>query len=32
MANAMLGVLQGLGFDDLKSFGDSSACLDLNAV
>ena len=32
MANAMLAVLQGLGFDDLKSFGDSSACLDLNAV
>jgi hypothetical protein len=32
MANAMLAVLQGLGFDDLKSFGDSNACLDLNAV
>jgi len=32
MANAMLGVLQGLGLSDLKSFGDSNSCLDLNAV
>jgi len=32
MANAMLAMLQGLGFSDLKSFGDSNGCLDLNAV
>ena len=32
MANAMLALLQGLGFGDLKSFGDSNGCLDLNAV
>jgi hypothetical protein len=32
MANAMLAVLQGLGFSDLKSFGDSNGCLDLNAA
>src|SRR5215831_3351057 len=32
MANAMLAMLQGLGFSDLKSFGDSSGCLDLNAA
>jgi len=32
MANAMLTMLQGLGFSDLKSFGDSTGCLDLNAV
>jgi hypothetical protein len=32
MANAMLAMLQGLGFTDLKSFGDSNGCLDLNAV
>ena len=32
MANAMLTLLQGLGFTDLKSFGDSTGTLDLNAV
>ncbi len=32
MANAMLAMLQGLGFTDLKSFGDSTSALDLNAV
>jgi len=32
MANAMLAMLQGLGFSDLKSFGDSNGCLDLNAA
>jgi hypothetical protein len=32
MANAMLTMLRGLGFDDLKSFGDSTAALDLNAA
>jgi Protein of unknown function (DUF1552) len=32
MANAMLTLLHGLGFDDLKSFGDSTGALELNAV
>jgi hypothetical protein len=32
MANAMLAMLQGLGLSDQKSFGDSSGCLDVNAV
>ena len=32
MANAMLAMLQGLGFSDLKTFGDSNGCLDLTAV
>ncbi len=26
MANAMLGLLQGMGMDDLESFGDSTGC------
>lgn len=30
MANAMLSVLHGLGVDELESFGDSRAPLDLN--
>jgi uncharacterized protein DUF1552 len=32
MANAMLTLLHGLGLDDMKSFGDSTAPMDLNAV
>ena len=32
MANAMLAALQGVGVNDLKSFGDSTAPLDLSAV
>ena len=32
MANAMLAALQALGMDDMKSFGDSTAPLDLNRV
>ena len=32
MANAMLSVLNAVGFDDLKQFGDSTAALDLNQV
>ena len=32
MANAMLSMLHTLGLDDLKSFGDSTAPFDLNAV
>src|SRR5215471_5275856 len=32
MGNAMLTMLQGLGFSDLKSFGDSTGCLDLNVA
>jgi len=30
MANAMLGVLNALGIDDMTQFGDSSAAMDLN--
>jgi hypothetical protein len=30
LANAMLSVLQKVGFDDVTSFGDSTAALDLN--
>ena len=32
MANALLTLLQGIGFSDLKSFGDSTGCLDLTGV
>ncbi|HTM25246.1 MAG TPA: DUF1552 domain-containing protein [Vicinamibacterales bacterium] len=32
MANAMLTLLHGLGLDDLRSFGDSTGTLELNAV
>jgi hypothetical protein len=32
MANVMLSMLHTLGLDDLKSFGDSTAPLDLNTV
>ncbi|HRB13021.1 MAG TPA: DUF1552 domain-containing protein [Vicinamibacteria bacterium] len=32
MANVMLSMLHTLGLDDMKSFGDSTAPLDLNAV
>ena len=32
MANAMLTVLHGLGLDDMKTFGDSTGTLELNAV
>ncbi len=32
MANVMLSMLHTLGLDDLKSFGDSTAPFDLNAV
>jgi hypothetical protein len=32
MANAMLTLLHGLGLDDLKSFGDSTGALELNAI
>ena len=31
MANAMLTLLHGLGLDDMKSFGDSTGTMDLNA-
>jgi len=30
MANAMLGMAHALGFDDMQSFGDSNAAMDLN--
>ena len=32
MANAFLALLHGLGFDDLKSFGDSTGALSLTTV
>jgi hypothetical protein len=32
MANAMLSMLQMLGLDDMKSFGDSTEGLDLNSA
>jgi hypothetical protein len=32
MANAMLSMLHGLGLDDVKSFGDSTGVMDLNAL
>jgi hypothetical protein len=32
LANAMLSVLQKVGFDDVGSFGDSTAPMDLNAA
>jgi Protein of unknown function (DUF1552) len=32
LANAMLSVLQKVGFDDVGSFGDSTAAMDLNAA
>jgi hypothetical protein len=32
MANAMLSAMHVLGFDDMASFGDSTAALDLTAV
>src|SRR3954452_15723490 len=32
MANAMLTLLHGLGLDEMKSFGDSTATMDLNQV
>ena len=32
MANVMLSMLHALGLDDMKSFGDSTAPFDLNAV
>jgi hypothetical protein len=32
MANAMLTVLHGLGLDDMKTFGDSTAAMDLNEL
>ena len=32
MANALLSVMHTLGFDDMQSFGDSSAALDLTAA
>jgi hypothetical protein len=32
MANAMLSMLHGLGLDDMKSFGDSTGAMDLNAL
>jgi hypothetical protein len=32
MANAMLSALHALGMDDVKSFGDSSAVMDLNSA
>ena len=32
MANAMYSALQGIGLNDLASFGDSSSRLDLNTV
>jgi hypothetical protein len=32
MANAMLAAMQGIGLHDVKTVGDSTAALDLNAV
>jgi hypothetical protein len=32
MANAMLSILQMLGLDDMNSFGDSTASLDLSTA
>jgi hypothetical protein len=32
MANAMLTMLHGLGLDDVKTFGDSTGAMDLNAL
>ena len=32
MANPMLSTMHTLGFDDMKSFGDSTAAFDLNAT
>ena len=32
LANAMLSVLQKVGFDDVGSFGDSTAPMDLNSA
>ena len=32
MANAMLGMAHALGFDDMQTFGDSNAAMDLNAA
>ncbi|MGE3277856.1 MAG: DUF1552 domain-containing protein [Vicinamibacterales bacterium] len=32
MANAMLSLLHGLGLDDMESFGDSTAAMDLNSA
>ncbi|HET7694489.1 MAG TPA: DUF1552 domain-containing protein [Vicinamibacterales bacterium] len=32
MANAMLGMLHGLGLDDMAAFGDSTGVMDLNEV
>jgi hypothetical protein len=32
MANPLLSVLHTLGFDDMQSFGDSTAALDLNSA
>jgi hypothetical protein len=32
LANAMLSVLQKIGFDDVGSFGDSTAPMDLNSA
>ena len=32
MANAMLGMAHALGFDDMQSFGDSNAVMDLNTA
>ena len=32
LANAMLGILHSLGLDDVKSFGDSTGALNLNAI
>jgi len=32
MANPMLTALHGLGLDDIKTFGDSTGTMDLNAV
>jgi hypothetical protein len=32
MANALLTVAHTLGLDDMKSFGDSTGAMDLNAA
>jgi len=32
MANAMLTMLQGLGFNDMKAFGDSTSAMSLTGV
>jgi hypothetical protein len=32
MANVLLTVLQGLGLEDMKNFGDSTGAMDLNAA